>query len=66
MSCSLGYILLLTLVGPEKKGIEMDILHDSDAAAAIAGGDIKKISAILCNDQEDYDDLEIAGTRRQF
>lgn len=65
MGCSLGYILILTLVSPEKKGIEMDVLNDSDAVAAMAGGDVKKISAILYDDQERHDDLEIARTRRQ-
>jgi SHS family lactate transporter-like MFS transporter len=66
VGCSLGYVLLLTLLGPEKKGIEMDILHDSDAAAAIAGGDVKKISAILRDDQEGRYDVESATARRQF
>jgi hypothetical protein len=44
----------------------MDVLNDSDAVAAIAGGDVKKISAISHDDQERHNDLEIAGTRRQF
>jgi len=65
VGCSLGCVLLLTLVGPENKGLEMDVLNDSDAVAAIAGGDVKKISAILHDDQAGHDDLEIAGTRRQ-
>jgi hypothetical protein len=66
VGCSLGYVLLLTLVGPEKKGIEMDILNGSGAVAATAGGDVKKISAILHDNQEGHDALEIAGTRRQL
>jgi SHS family lactate transporter-like MFS transporter len=66
VGCSLGYVLVLTLVGPEKKGIEIDVFNDSDAVTAIAGGDVKKISAILHDDQGGHDDLEIAGTRRQF
>jgi SHS family lactate transporter-like MFS transporter len=66
VGCSLGYVLLLTLVSPEKKGIEMDVFNDADAVAAIAGGDVKKISAILHDNQEGHDDLEIAGTSRQF
>jgi SHS family lactate transporter-like MFS transporter len=65
VGCSFGYVVILTLVGPGKKGVEMDVLNDSDAVAAIAGGDVKKISAILHVDQEGHDDLEIAGTRRQ-
>jgi SHS family lactate transporter-like MFS transporter len=60
VGCSFGYVVILTLVGPGKKGVEMDVLNDSDAVAAIAGGDVKKISAIL------HDGLEIAGTRRQY
>jgi hypothetical protein len=60
----LAYVLILALVGPEKKGIEMDLLHDSDAVAAMAGGDVKKISAILYDDQEGHDDVESAAARQ--
>jgi SHS family lactate transporter-like MFS transporter len=64
VGCGLDCVLILALVGPEKKGTEMDILHDSSAAARMAGGDVKKISIICMMIRVAIDDMESAATRR--
>jgi MFS transporter, SHS family, lactate transporter len=63
VGCSLAYVLILALVGPEKKGEILDVFHDPDAAQAVASGNVKNISGALHDNQNNDEDLERAATQ---
>lgn len=66
VGCGLAYVLILTLVGPEKKGESLDVLHDLDAAQAVGSGNINKnISDTLHGNENHDEDLEMAKTRSE-
>ncbi|PVH70017.1 sugar transporter family protein [Cadophora sp. DSE1049] len=52
VACSLVYMLVLVLVGPEKKGRLMGVLHDADTVEAVGLGDPNKICDILEDAQQ--------------
>ena len=60
-----AYLLVLRLVGPEKRGVELDVLHDKDIADATGNHDINKISKIVHEAQFDADDVEKAASHME-
>lgn len=64
VGCCLAYLLILTFVGPEKKGRLMDVMHDADVVEAVGLGDSHKLSEILQNAEPSQEINELQTGRQ--
>lgn len=58
VGCAFAYVLLLTLVGPEKKGVGLDVLHDPDMVDLRGHHEIGAIIDKAQRVQSDSEDVE--------
>lgn len=57
-ACSLVFVILLMLIGPEKRGIALDVRHDQDMDEVVGHVDIDKV--LVHGMEARADDVELA------
>ncbi|KAI1613527.1 sugar transporter family protein [Exophiala viscosa] len=57
-ACALVFVIILMLIGPEKRGIALDVRHDEDMEEVVGHVDIDKV--LDHGMQDRHDDVEVA------